>query len=340
MRAERFFPFFQILMIGLLGTTSATAAAAAELRCVAWPGEISPLPTVDHEDPLRAEWASRRAEELAALARTVERSNQGEAYRVWQHVACLDPGNESAHKAMAALSLVRVHQPQAVQVTAEPVPARFARIEDAFANLSQPIQVGPRRAVEVAQAAPASRDRATEDLDRKLGQAGALVREARFREALANAAQSGATFLKFGGDAKRSTPKSVESPISKHREASALESATSLSSSPSEAKAQSDATALLTETSQAQESNATSALGAASEEAPLSESLALEPVLVSVNATPWAIIEVDGIEFGETPLAEIPLLPGLHKFVAKMPGGRVVERTIQIDQKTQQIVFD
>ncbi len=75
-------------------------------------------------------------------------------------------------------------------------------------------------------------------------------------------------------------------------------------------------------------------------ETSLSESLALEPVLVSVNATPWAIIEVDGIEFGETPLAEIPLLPGQHKFVAKMPGGRVVERTILVDSKTQQIVFD
>lgn len=164
---------------------SPVVAHAAEPRCVAWPGEISPLPTVDHEDPLRSEWASRRAEELAALARTVERSNPGEAYRVWQHVACLDPEHEAARKAMAAIPLVRVHQPQAVQVPAEPTAERTARIEDAFANLSQPIRVGPRRTVEVAEVAPPPRDRTLEDLDRKLGQSNALVREARFREALA-----------------------------------------------------------------------------------------------------------------------------------------------------------
>ncbi len=185
MRAERSFPFFWIFLVCLLGTAGATAAQATGLRCVAWPGEISPLPTVDHEDPLRSEWASHRAEELALLARTVEQGNQGEAYRVWQHVACLDPENEAARKAMATLLLVRVHQPQAVQVSTEPVPVRLSRIEDAFDNLSQPIQVGPRRTVEVAQAGPELRDPVTENLDRQLGQAGALVREARFREALA-----------------------------------------------------------------------------------------------------------------------------------------------------------
>lgn len=185
MRAEQFVNCLGVLLVGLSFATLSREVQAADPRCIAWPGEISPLPNVDHEDPLRSEWASRRAEELAVLARTVERSNQGEAYRIWQHVACLDPEHAAARKAMEMMSLVHVHQPQAVQVAAEPTSERFARIEDAFANLSQPIRVGPRRVVEVAEIAPAPRDRTTEEVDRKLGQASGLVREARFREALA-----------------------------------------------------------------------------------------------------------------------------------------------------------
>ncbi len=186
MRAERFLHRLGLFSICLgLAATVFSEAHAAGPRCVAWPGEISPLPTVDHEDSLRSEWASRRAEELAALARTVEKSNSSEAYRVWQHVLCLDSENAAARKAVATISLVQVHQPQVLQVAAEPTVERVARVEDAFANLAQPIRVGPQRAVEVAQSVPEPSDRATDDVDRKLGQASALVREARFREALA-----------------------------------------------------------------------------------------------------------------------------------------------------------
>ena len=44
-------------------------------------------------------------------------------------------------------------------------------------------------------------------------------------------------------------------------------------------------------------------------------------VAVSINATPWAIVRVDGREVGETPLAGIELEPGPHVFEARMPDG-------------------
>jgi hypothetical protein len=61
---------------------------------------------------------------------------------------------------------------------------------------------------------------------------------------------------------------------------------------------------------------------------------------VHVNATPWATIAVDGIDLGETPIAGVPLVPGSHKFVARMPDGRVIERTVEIDEKRRHVSFE
>ena len=65
-----------------------------------------------------------------------------------------------------------------------------------------------------------------------------------------------------------------------------------------------------------------------------------ETVSVAINATPWAVIEVDGEEIGETPLAGIRLATGRHRFRARMPDGSVRERVIRIDADTTTVVFE
>jgi type II secretory pathway predicted ATPase ExeA len=63
-------------------------------------------------------------------------------------------------------------------------------------------------------------------------------------------------------------------------------------------------------------------------------------ISVQVNARPWANIEVDGVDLGPTPLAGIPLLEGPHRFRARMPDGRVVERDVEIGPESRFIVFE
>jgi hypothetical protein len=67
---------------------------------------------------------------------------------------------------------------------------------------------------------------------------------------------------------------------------------------------------------------------------------ALGPLAVQINASPWANIEVDGIDLGPTPLANIPLFAGAHSFRAELPDGRVIERTIEIDAERRFISFE
>jgi type II secretory pathway predicted ATPase ExeA len=91
-----------------------------------------------------------------------------------------------------------------------------------------------------------------------------------------------------------------------------------------------------------------SASAARAEEPRIAEPPAVEPpppepaemLAVQINASPWANIEVDGIDLGATPLANIPLLAGEHSFRAKMPDGRVIERTIEIDAERRFITFE
>ncbi|HTF33740.1 MAG TPA: AAA family ATPase [Myxococcota bacterium] len=74
--------------------------------------------------------------------------------------------------------------------------------------------------------------------------------------------------------------------------------------------------------------------------APLAAQVPVAPIPVHINATPWATIEVDGVEVGETPIAGVPLAPGNHVFRARMPNGRVIERTVQIGAGTRHVTFE
>ena len=63
------------------------------------------------------------------------------------------------------------------------------------------------------------------------------------------------------------------------------------------------------------------------------------PISVSINATPWATIEIDGEEIGVTPMAGVLLAPGDHSFRARMPDGKVLEETVRIAPDNRHIAF-
>jgi hypothetical protein len=52
------------------------------------------------------------------------------------------------------------------------------------------------------------------------------------------------------------------------------------------------------------------------------------------------MIEIDGEPVGETPLSDVSLPVGRHRFVARMPDGSVRERVIRIDADHDAVVFD
>jgi hypothetical protein len=60
---------------------------------------------------------------------------------------------------------------------------------------------------------------------------------------------------------------------------------------------------------------------------------------LSVNATPWASIRLDGNEVGETPLGELRLTPGPHVVSATLPDGRVIERRVEAKAGDLYLVF-
>ena len=60
---------------------------------------------------------------------------------------------------------------------------------------------------------------------------------------------------------------------------------------------------------------------------------------MQVNAILWVLVEVDGVDMGITPRAGISLLPGPHCFRARMPDGRVLERTVEIGPR-RHVVFE
>ena len=62
-------------------------------------------------------------------------------------------------------------------------------------------------------------------------------------------------------------------------------------------------------------------------------------VTININADPWAKIWVDDRELGETPLANVPLTRGEHRFRALLQDGRIVERTVDVDQERRFISF-
>jgi serine/threonine-protein kinase len=64
-----------------------------------------------------------------------------------------------------------------------------------------------------------------------------------------------------------------------------------------------------------------------------------EPISVSINATPWATIEIDGEEIGVTPMANVPLAPGDRQFRVIMPDGTVLEQVVRIAPDNRHIAF-
>jgi type II secretory pathway predicted ATPase ExeA len=63
------------------------------------------------------------------------------------------------------------------------------------------------------------------------------------------------------------------------------------------------------------------------------------PVSVHINAVPWARISVDGRELGVTPLGNVPLEPGMHRFRAVWPDGRSLERDVHVDEANRRVVL-
>jgi len=60
---------------------------------------------------------------------------------------------------------------------------------------------------------------------------------------------------------------------------------------------------------------------------------------LSVNAAPWAEISLDGHPVGDTPLGELRVTPGAHVVSAKLPDGRVVERSVEARAGDLYVVF-
>jgi type II secretory pathway predicted ATPase ExeA len=60
---------------------------------------------------------------------------------------------------------------------------------------------------------------------------------------------------------------------------------------------------------------------------------------LSVNAKPWASIQLDGKDVGETPLGELRLTPGSHVVTATLPDGRVIERRVEAKAGDLYVVF-
>jgi hypothetical protein len=79
--------------------------------------------------------------------------------------------------------------------------------------------------------------------------------------------------------------------------------------------------------------------GAEEGEASDTTASATEPVLVSVNATPWARIAIDERDVGVTPLADLRVEAGEHEFQATLPDGRVLVRRVTISSYNRRVVF-
>ena len=148
-----------VVVVGLWVSTllapGLTTAREETENCTAWPGEPSPPPRVDSPDPFLARWARLRVEELARVAFELEDSNPRGAQESREHLRCLDPTGE----------LARLE--------------REGGVLDMMGVADTP-PVSSRPGLRAPDWSP---------IDAKLGAAEALVRGARFREALQAAEQ-------------------------------------------------------------------------------------------------------------------------------------------------------
>jgi hypothetical protein len=182
------------------GLLLASAPAVAAADCVAWPGEPEPLPTLEDPDPLRAAWAEARASELNRIAGVLAKGDRVEAYRIRQHVRCLDPSNVEWAAAADQERPATVHRPGA-SVGSRGATAGFdgALRHALHEETPSPVVAKPTRRVLAAKApanrsaslarpvsnpGPPSRETAPEWLDESLRAVALLIKEARFRSAL------------------------------------------------------------------------------------------------------------------------------------------------------------
>jgi hypothetical protein len=153
-------------MLLLFALVASPVRAPAQEACAPWPGEFSPLPTVNDSDPLRARWATLRADQLAQRAAQLEERDRIEANGTWQRVLCFAP------EAAAARAGVERTRSSAVLLAPEP-----------------PRQAAPRAPASVAARAtrvpPPKSKSGPARFDEPLRRAEQLIRTARFDEALA-----------------------------------------------------------------------------------------------------------------------------------------------------------
>jgi hypothetical protein len=67
--------------------------------------------------------------------------------------------------------------------------------------------------------------------------------------------------------------------------------------------------------------------------------VAAAPVLVDINAVPWAHIVVDGREVGVTPIGNLSLAPGSHRIQARFGHGELAEQTVEVSGENRRVGF-
>jgi len=175
------------LWVGLLLLGSSVAEAANE--CAAWPGEPDPLPTLGDADPVRARWAELRVAELTQRARSLEGTAIVESYLLWRRVLCLSPGSLEARLGAARMQPIRIHRPAVISTQPGPLPelAEVAPGDDPWVILAAPVALSPAPAGDDEDERAAQRERILADIEARLGEADALLRQAQFEAALAEA---------------------------------------------------------------------------------------------------------------------------------------------------------
>jgi hypothetical protein len=162
---------------GALALVGGVVHAAEEEACAAWPGEMSPLPSVDDRDAFAARWAELRFAELSTVAESIAAMDPSAAHRLWQHARCLAPRDANIETRLAALVPRKEVVLAPVVARARPVPRPPARPK-------------PERAQDLAS------------VDARIDSASAALAQARFREALDESARARTLLESMGASAE------------------------------------------------------------------------------------------------------------------------------------------
>jgi len=174
-RAHRVIAACAALEIALASAAPARAASP----CDPWPSEPKPLPALDDPDPVRAEWASLRAKELAQWAKRAEADDPLRARQLWRRLLCIDPSNDAALAGVVRARVVAIHRPDLVD---EPRPVAPAK--DAWAALDAPLGLAED---EKSASREARMQNEFRELRSAVGSLEEHVRTAQFEQALAAA---------------------------------------------------------------------------------------------------------------------------------------------------------